>query len=257
MNFCEDSSSGLEAKRKELLVARLHGHDTHFIRRIPACSGDGQCASASPRSPLTAPCQHGWGGARSLRHASEGEGPSREASPLCSRQKTCFRGTATRAPATRRQACGTTGRGAGRYLLVPAALRRPSRLGRESYLAQPGIATSSLQPATGLQAVTRGYWGSTSTYGHTHTSHTSHTRVWMHVPCHRELAATETGPRAYRGGRDTAGGQHTATPGQTARTRCLRTARLSASLSCSAPASGFGRWRGDDNQASHEGHSHT
>lgn len=53
-----------------------------------------------------------------------------------------------------------------------------------------------VQPATGLQAVTRGYWGSTSTYGHTHTHHT---RVWMHDPCHRELAATETGTRAYRG----------------------------------------------------------
>lgn len=196
MNFCEDSSSGLEAKRKELLIARLHGHDTHFIRRIQACSGDGQYASASPRSPLTAPCQHGWGGAHSLRHASEGEGPSREASPLCSTQKHAL-GADTRAPATRRRACGTTGRGAGRYLLVPAALRTPGRRawGGSHTLHSPA-SLKQVQPATGLQAVTRGYWGSTSTYGHTHTHHT---RVWMHDPCHRELAATETGTRAYRG----------------------------------------------------------
>lgn len=59
MNFCEDSSSGLKAKRKELLITRFHArHNTHFIRCIQACSGDGQYASASPMSPLKAPCQH-------------------------------------------------------------------------------------------------------------------------------------------------------------------------------------------------------
>lgn len=246
MNFCEDSSSGLEAKRKELLIARLHGHDTHFIRRIQACSGDGQYASASPRSPLTAPCQHGWGGAHSLRHASEGEGPSREASPLCSTQKHAL-GADTRAPATRRRACGTTGRGAGRYLLVPAALRTPGRRawGGSHTLHSPA-SLKQVQPATGLQAVTRGYWGSTSTYGHTHT-HITHACGCM-IPATGSLQPLRQAP-----GR-TGGSGHS---WRTAHgyTRADSTAFCKPLLLCSC----LGIWKpgGDDNQASHEGHSHT
>lgn len=157
MNFCEDSSSGLKAKREELLTVCFHtGHNTHFIRCIQACSRDGQYASASPTSPLKAPCQHaknlhGWGRARSLRHISRGE---RALPPsLTLDRETCFNGMAvitdTQPPTARKWICATTTRRTVRYLLVPEALcthgLHVSHLwSHVPYLAYPSISLKQL-----------------------------------------------------------------------------------------------------------------
>lgn len=211
MNFCEDSSSGLKAKRRELLAACLHRrHHTHSMGRIPACSRDGQDASATSRllsrPPASTGSPHGRGGARSLRHIPGGKGssspPQAPQRNMLGRHGSHHRHTASRlrgdgSVPPQHGALGVTYWTPGRSAL--AASRRAPLEPSATACTSP-----EQRPCRGLQAVTRGYWRSSGKDEPSHTHTHSHTLTHT-LPAAPAAPGPRTGTPGAPGHAPTAG----------------------------------------------------